>query len=122
MLTPIMTNRHTKHPPKKAAPLERPWTDNRDRARWIVFQLSRLGKSHKALAEEHGYSPSTFTNTASGMANANVEPIIAQALGVSPVWLFPEHYNGAGERIARVRGSNRTATGVLSKVEKAEAA
>ena len=116
-----MTNRHTKAPPIKAA-LERPWIDNRDRARWIAFQLSRRGLSHKALAEEHGYSPSTFTNTAAGMANANVEPVIAAALEVPPAWLFHEHYNQAGERIARVRGSHRTAHRLGLKVQKIAAA
>lgn len=121
MLTPDMTNRHTTDTLKKAA-CERPWTDNRDRARWIAFQLSRRGLSHKALAHQHGYSPSTFTNTAAGMANAYVEPIIADAIGVDQIWLFHEHYNEAGERIARVVPANRTAGRDSRKVEKTRAA
>lgn len=117
-----MTNRHTTSTPKKAAPLERPWTDNRDRASWIAFQLRRNGLSHKGLAIANGYSPSTFTSTAAGMANAIVEPIIAEAVGVDAAWLFHEHYNDAGERIARVVPGNRTAGRDSGKVKSRRAA
>ncbi len=115
-----MIKTDTLRTPKKAA-LERPWKDNRERAIWIGAELKRRGLSFSELARREGVSTAAFTNTAAGAANANLEPVIAEAIERDQVWLFPEHYR-AGERIAKVRGSNRTPLVDQGKVKRREAA
>jgi lambda repressor-like predicted transcriptional regulator len=116
-----MAQIHPSTHPKKAAFL-RPWSNARERAIWIGAELKRRGTSFSELARQHGYSPSTFTNTAAGKANAYIEPVLAEAVEMHPATLFAEHYNQAGERITRVIGSKRTARGDSPKVQKRVAA
>lgn len=92
-----------------------------ERRGWIIWQLRLRGYSLRRIADEEGKFPQSVSY-ALGNPSADMEFAIARRLDMTPQQLWPERFDASGRRLHVVRGSNRTATGVLSKVEKAEAA
>jgi Ner family transcriptional regulator len=75
------------------------------RAAWVVFQLRMRGLSLSELARREGV-------TRRGMAaalyypSAQLEPVIASAIGITVEQLFPERFSEDGTRLHRVIGEH----------------
>lgn len=91
------------------------------RREWVNFQLRLRGCSLRSLAFAEGVSPQAM-GAVLMTPNSHLEPVIAAALGLEPRDLFPERFNAAGERIARIRPIQRTTRRHSRNVESGEAA
>ncbi len=76
----------------------------RERRVWIITQLWLRGTSLAALARRAGVSQQAMSQALSRPA-ARLEGVIAEALGLDVIALFPERYSSRGERIPRTRGT-----------------
>lgn len=74
--------------------------DPRKRAEWVKYQLRLRGTNLNRLAQLSGCGRSTMTGVWH-RSNARVEALLAETLGVSPYYLFPERYHSDGTRIQR---------------------
>jgi len=83
--------------------------------------LRLRGRSLRSLALKEGVTAQAM-GAALMAPNSHLEPVIAAALGLRPCDLFPERFNAAGERIARIRPIQRTTHRQSRNVESGEAA
>ncbi len=91
------------------------------RREWVNFQLRLRGRSLRSLALAEGVSAQAMS-AALMTPNSHLEPVIAAALGILPRDLFPERFNAAGERIARIRPIQRSTRRIGRNVESGGAA
>lgn len=73
-----------------------------ERAIWVTYQLRMKGLSQSSLARNSGLSRSAIS-LALRQPSAQVERIIAKALGVKVEALFPERYADDGRRLHQTR-------------------
>jgi Ner family transcriptional regulator len=102
-----------------------------ERRAWILYRLRLRGLSFRQLARETGVSQQAMS--AACMApNIHLEPVIAEAIGLTPQALFPERWcPETGRRLTQSRGparhrmrslSNDTQTGDAGQRQKEHAA
>lgn len=84
-----------------------------ERRAWIAYQLRLRGASFRALARQHDYSHTAFSNVAKGLPNEAIEALLAAIIGVPAKALFPEHYRDSGERIPLARSWRRKSTPLI---------
>lgn len=77
-----------------------------ERRAWVVYQLRIRGLSLRALGRRVGVTQQAMSNTLSG-PNSHLEPIISEAIGLTPQQLFPERFTKAGSRIGWTRQPKR---------------
>ena len=94
-----------------------------ERRAWIIYQLHIRGLSLRGLAREEGVSQQAMSACLIG-PNSHLEPLIANAIGLTPVQLFPERFSRSGVRLGWTRLQNRkdSASGPNSQRQKGTAA
>lgn len=85
---------------------------------WVCGQLRLKATSLRALAEIEGVTHQAMS-AALVAPNAHLEPVIAGALGLTPVQLFPERFDAMGKRIVQTRSQQRSTGARRAKVENA---
>jgi len=74
-----------------------------ERRVWIIQRLRGRGWTLRALAREVGVAPQTIAACIDA-PNANIEPVLAEALGLTPRDVWPERWSPeTGRRLAQVR-------------------
>lgn len=88
---------------------------------WIVGQLRLRGTSLRRLADQTGVSQQAMSHALTG-SSSHLEPVIAQALGLTPQQLFPERFTAEGVRLHWTREPQRTTRRRPGNVEQESAA
>jgi len=83
-------------------------SDARERAAWVIYQLSLKGTSLRQLGKKHGWTGRAVGN-ALRHPSFPQEQAIAAALGMDVKQLFPERYDSTGRRLHQVRAKATTA-------------
>ncbi|MQX36859.1 helix-turn-helix domain-containing protein [Roseospira navarrensis] len=101
-----------------------------ERRAWIVYRLRSLGLSLAELGRQTGVSAQAMS-AACVAPNIHLEPVIAEAIGLTPQELFPERWSECGRRLTQSRGparhrmrslSDHTAAGDAGQRQKEHAA
>ena len=91
------------------------------RRAWIVYQLRIRGTSLRCLARNHDVTHQAMSN-ALMLSSARLQTVIAEAIGLTPQQLFPEFYDGTGNRLSWTRETKRTTRRDGGNVENKEVA
>ena len=92
-----------------------------ERRAWVGYQLKIRGLSFQSLATKVGVQRSAITYALIG-PSSHLEPVIAEALGLTAPELFPERFDAMGNRLAQTRPQKRNTTRVAADVQNGEAA
>jgi len=92
-----------------------------ERRAWIVYQLRIRGASLRRLAAQVGVSPQAMSN-ALMLPSSHLEPVIAEALGLTVQQLFPERFDALGTRVCWTRDQQRSTHHAYRNVEQERAA
>jgi len=79
--------------------------DPKKRAAWVIYQLGLTGRSIASVARDNGVKRQTL-GTALRSPYPHMEALLAEALGVPVIELFPERYDADGLP-NRQRGARR---------------
>jgi lambda repressor-like predicted transcriptional regulator len=90
------------------------------RAAWVIYQLKLKGLSLSSLARDVGVTRQALS-VALQQPSANIEPLIATAVGVTPEDLFPERFEN-GHRLHKVRSTLRCLKSARAESKKRGAA
>ena len=77
-------------------------TEARQRAKWVQYQLKLRGKSFASIARSHGWSRYAV-RACLHVPSYPQEVAVAEALGITPLQLFPERYDQDGTRLHRIQ-------------------
>lgn len=91
------------------------------RREWIKFQLRLRGISLRQLGFKAGVTQ-TAVSYALIAPQSHLETIIADALGFTPVQLFPERFDAKGNRLSQTRPQQRSTTNRAANVKNTKAA
>jgi len=75
---------------------------------WISYQLRLRGLSFRAVARREGVSHQAVCAAARGSSSRPLQEALAAALDLTPQGLFPELYDGDGNRLGRTRAPQRS--------------
>lgn len=78
------------------------------RREWIGFQLRIRGLSYREIARREGVSHQAVSAAALGGGYRHLQEAIAAVLSLTPQTLWPELYDGHGERLGRTREPKRS--------------
>lgn len=92
-----------------------------DRRAWIKFRLETKGLSLRGLARIEGVTHQAMSHALLG-PSSHLQPVIAEAIGLTVHQLFPEWYDGNGERLGRIRERQRSTRRHPDNVQSGEAA
>jgi Ner family transcriptional regulator len=85
----------------------RPPKNPAERRAWLLYQLRIRGKSFRSLAAEAGVSPQAVTHAILN-PSSYLEPLIAEAIGLTAPELFPERFDPTGRRLHQTREPQRS--------------
>lgn len=89
---------------------------------WAKLQLEAQGSSFRAFAQEEGVSHQAISQALMGGGSRHLQEAIAKRLGLPPRQLFPELYDGQGNRLGRTREKQRSTRDMSCNVEEGRAA
>ena len=96
-------------------------TEPMTRRPWVIYQLRLRGLSLRMLGAEVGVSHNALSK-ALLCPSLRLEKVLAEAIGLTVVDLFPERHDQAGNRLPLVRGYKPTAPQVVRHGKKTRVA
>jgi hypothetical protein len=92
------------------------------RRRQLRIWFESCGLSFREFGRLHGKSHQAISQAAAGQGSSHLQEAIAQAIGLEPWQLFPEHYDEGGNRLGRTREPYRITRVNTRNVEDGRAA